>query len=185
MSFWTLSNNEQAKGDEASSHVASFKVIPDGTLAIGKIKEFILDKDKQGNPFYKVVYKLIEGDFKNREVIHKIKCFDSKTTIADRSINMLKRLYDLTGLKPSHDQAPQDGDLLQFKGKDLGIKISEWSMINPDGVLSEGNFVSEIHAPAGFVCLTGVKIESIGHPVDSALSRNSRVSTPPTDEIPF
>lgn len=181
MSFWTLSTNEQAKGDEASSHVSSFKIIPDGTMATGKIKEFVADKNKEGQPFYKCVYKLIDGDFKNREVIHKIKCFDSKATIADRAINMMKRLYDLAGLKPSHSEAPKDSDLAHFKGKDIGIKISEWSMVNSDGVLSEGNYVSEIHASIGFECSTGVKIETIGHPIESALSRNSRLSSPPLD----
>lgn len=187
MSFWSLSTGASPDGSESSSHTSSFKVIPDGTLSIGKIKEFVIDKNKEGQPFYKCVYKLTDGDFKNREVIHKIKCFDSKATIADRAINMMKRLYDLSGLKPSHSEAPTDSDLAQFKGKDIGIKIAEWNMVNPDGTFSEGNYVSGIFSPVGFECSTGVKMETVGHPIDSALSRNSRISTPPIDnsDIPF
>ena len=187
MSFWNLSTGASPDGSESSSHTSSFKVIPDGTMAIGKIKEFVLDKTKDGAPFYKVVYKLIDGDFKNREVIHKIKCFDSKDTIADRALNMLKRLYDLAGLNPSHSEAPTDMDLAYFKGKDIGIKIAEWNMVNADGVLSEGNYISEAHSPVGFECSTGIKNETVGHPVESALSRNSRVSKPAIDnsDIPF
>ena len=188
MSFWTLSNNELAKGDEASSHVASFKVIPDGTCAVAMIKEFVNDKDKQGNPFLKAVYKLADGEFKNREVIHKIKCFDSKASIADRSINMLKRIYDLTGQKPTHNDAPKDSDLLVFKGKILGVKIAEWNMVNNDGTMSEGNYISEVHPAAGFECVTGVNSEVVGRPshLETAFSRNA-VSGLPNDssDIPF
>lgn len=188
MSFWTLSNNELAKGDEASSHVASFKVIPDGTCAVAIIKEFVNDKDKQGNPFLKAVYKLVDGEFKNREVIHKIKCFDPKATIADRAINMLKRIYDLTGQKPSHNEAPKDSDLLVFKGKIIGIKISEWNMVNNDGTISEGNYISETHLADKFECVTGVKNEVIGKPnhVETAFSRNPATGLPlDNSDIPF
>src|ERR1035437_7376914 len=106
MSFWTLSTTLQGTGDESSSNMSSFKIIPDNTMAIAKIKEFVLDKNKEGQSHYKVVYKLTAGDFKNREVTQKIKCFDTKTSISDRAINMMQRLYNLTGLKPTHSEAP-------------------------------------------------------------------------------
>lgn len=189
MAFWTLTDGSIPKGDEASSHVGSFVTIPDGTTAIGMIKEFVLDKDKNGTPLYKVTYKLMEGDFKGREVIQKVKCFDVKTTIVDRSINMMKRLYDLCKLSPTHNDAPQDKDLLAFKGKLLGIKIAEWNMVNNDGVMSEGNYISEVHDAKGFESTTGIKMETISTPtssVESAFSRNPKVQNDSlTDDIPY
>lgn len=185
MSFWTLSDGNTAKGDAESAHLTNFSVIPDGTQAPAMIKDFAHEKTELGE-FYKVTYKICDGEFKNRVVFQKIKCFDPKKETSDRAISMLKRIYDLTSHKPTHSGAPTTEDLAPMKGMIIGIRIGEWSLIRDDGTLAQGNHITEVHkADSEFETITGVKMES--HAVPSALSRNSRLPGLPDDssEIPF
>lgn len=187
MSFWQLSSGDAPKGDAESSHLGNFGLIPDGTQAPAMIKDFLLD-DSGKNSVYTIHWKIVDGEFKSRVVFHKIKCFDPKDSIRDRSLNMLKRIYDLLGQKPTHSDMPTTNDLAPMKGQILGIKIGEWHQNGDDGVYREGNHITEVHkADSAFETITGIKNETVGHPVESALSRNSRVSTPPLDnsDIPF
>jgi hypothetical protein len=192
MSFWNLSDNTLAKGDAESSHVKPMSVIPDGTQAPAQIKEFILADPNQsyGKQCYEVHFKIAQGDFKNREVRLKIKCFDDKPTISDRGINMLKRVYDLCGHKPSHNEMPTNPDLAPMIGKIIGIKIAEFIGINSKtGEPTNGNYVSEIHkADSTFETMTGKKLEvtSYSSGVESAFSRNPKVQNDSlTDDVPF
>lgn len=168
--FWKLSNGQDPIGDENSSHAGSFKIIPEGTMAIAAIKDFLIDDSRQ-NEFYKIVYKITSGEYKNREVIQKIKCFDEKPSVSDRAINMLKRIHDLCGIKPLHDGPPSNEDVARFRGRALGIKISEWSMVREDGTIAEGNYVSEIHPIEGFVEMSGERLNQKPK-IESAFSRN-------------
>lgn len=179
--FWELSTGEKPTGSAESAHLGSFKIIPDGSTATALIKDFIYDEKAN---LYNLNWSISAGEFKGRVIFQKIKCFDAKESIRDRSLNMLKRIYDLTSHKPTHGDAPTTQDLAPMKGKILGIKIGEWSMIKDDGSLSEGNNVQEVHAvDESFKVETGVKLESHGFP--GALSRNSRVAEVPNDSIPF
>lgn len=181
--FWELSDKSLPTGTLEASRVGSFKLIPDGTTAIALIKDFIFDEQV---PVYRLTWQITDGEFKNRLVFQKIKCFDQKESIRDRELNMLKRIYDLTNHKPTHKDAPTTLDLMPMKGKVLGIKIGEWSMIKEDGTLAEGNNVQEVHrVDATFKVETGVRTES--HNVPSAGARNSRVPEVPDDgsDIPF
>ena len=171
MSFWTLSTNEAPKGDAESSHVKPMTIIPDGTQAPAQIKEFVLAEPSQsyGKPCYEVHFKICQGDYKNREVRLKIKCFDDKATIADRGLNLLKRIYDLTGHKPTHADAPANHDLAPMIGKIIGIKVAEFIGTNSKtGEPTNGNYVSEIHkADKDFETMTGIKLE-LPLPLESA-----------------
>lgn len=185
MSFWKLSTGQSPSGSEEASFTGSFKIIPDGTTARATIKDFILEENGD-SALYKVIYKIIEGEFSNREVVQKIKCFDAKQTIADRALNMLKRIHDLSNIKPAHANAPANEDLVLFKGKVLGIKINEWSMIKDDGSISEGNYVSEIHSPTEYECATGIKLDTPKPMIQSALSlHNKTKQVDLADDIPF
>lgn len=190
MSFWTLSDNSIPKGDEASSFAGDFRIIPDGTCAPAQIKSFKLAEATQSypKPVYEVTFKLVGGDFKDREVRLKIKCFDDKPQVADRNINMLKRVYDLCGHKPTHDRQPTDQDLLPMVGKIMGVKIREFIGTNSKtGEPSNGNYVSEIHkADKDFATVTGVKLEVVTSHIDTAFSRNATTGLPLDDSgIPF
>lgn len=190
MSFWTLSTNEKPKGDAESSHVANFSTIPDGTQAPAQIKSFTLVAPTQSYPkqCYEIQFKIVGGDYKNRESKMKIKCFDDKVTVSDRGINLLKRVYDLCNYQPSHDAAPTNQDLIPMMGKVMGIKIAEFvTTNNKTGEPINGNYVSEIHkADAAFETITGTKLEVVTSHVDTAFSRNAVTGLPLDDSgIPF
>lgn len=189
MNFWQLSTGVAPSGTAEASHAGSFGVIPEGTQAPAQIKEMVLMEPTNSYhyKFYEVIFKLSSGEFKGREVRMKIKCFDDKTSIADRGKNLLKRFYDLCNHLPSHDGAPTTQDLYPMIGKVLGIKISEFVVNKPDGSISNGNYVSEIHkADKDFETLTGVKLDVPVSAIDTAFSRNEKRALPnDSSDIPF
>ena len=186
--FWKLSSGEKPSGTAEASHVADFSVIPDGTMALAQIKEFALMEPNNSyhHQFYEIVFKISSELFKGREVRMKIKCFDDKTNVKDRGVNLMKRVYDLCGVKPAHSNAPTTQDLYPFVSKVLGIKISEFIGTKQDGSPSNGNYVSEVHkADHDFVCAIGAKLE-VPVAIESAFSRNPTGKSPELDgDIPF
>lgn len=177
MSFWQSQSGTKIDGSAENSHVGTFKVIPDNTTAAVSIKDIVL-KEYQGEEFYLVTYKIIDGEFKGNEVRHKIKCFASDSKKRDREVNMLMRLFKLCGKKAPEYQ-PVAEDLAPLKGCTLGVKIQEWFQ---DG--KEGNWISEIHSLEGeFVSESGRKVEH-REDLSSALTRNADKVSLDTD-VPF
>lgn len=177
--FWDAPTGEKITGDEKSSFVPDFTVVPEGTTAISTIKSAkVVNKEATQyageDKFIELTHKLIDGDFKGREVSQKIKVFLGKPEAITRNLNMLKRVMDLCNYKPTHNNEPTDADLSNLVGKVVGIKVGEWSMPKKDGGFMEGNHVREVHASANFKCETGTKAEIV-HTRDnneSAFSRN-------------
>ena len=196
MSFWNSRSGVAIDGSDENSFVKNFSIIPDGTTAKAQIKRFeLIEKNNQltGEPdvYYQINWRIIDGEFKNREVGQKIKCFYGKPEAIDRALNMLKRVFDLCNFKPNHSNAPTAQDIMACNNKILGIKIREWQQPKKDGSgFAEGNFVAEVHQITDkFVCETGEKLpmpEMRSAQVDSAFSRNEKnFSSYADDQIPF
>ncbi len=191
--FWTSGSGTTITGRPEDSFIKDFSIIPDGTTALAKIKEFIIvEKTTQyagEQKFMQITYKLTSGEFKDREVTQKIKPFDGTPQSIDRNLNMLKLVMELCDFNASHDVEPTSQDLMLMNGKILGIKIKEWSMPKTDGSgIMEGNFVGEVWPAAGFESETGIKAEHVhSMPSDSALSRNAKSRSEPDfeDSLPF
>lgn len=182
MSFWESAIGE-ITGSENEAFVKTFKQIPDGTMALGKIDTFI-NVDYQGFKYLLIEWLLVDGDFKGQKVQHKIKVFGGDKYDKDpektrfRSLNMLKLIYRLFNVSPKNGAPPSDQDLAIFVGKKAGIKIRE---TEPNDEGRQYNWISEVHKSEGFRCETGISVV-VTHknnqffdqePVDSALSRNS------------
>ena len=179
MSFWTSPTGNPITGSPDKAFIKDFATIPEGTMALASIKSFEVthtqaNEFRDGEKFIEVKYKLIDGDFKNREVSQKIKVFEGKPEQIERNLNMLKLVMDLCSFKPIHNEEPTNDELSRMNGKIVGIKIGEWSMPKADGTTMDGNFVREVHASTGFVCETGVKKEVVhtNSAVETAFSRN-------------
>ncbi len=197
MNFWQSKSGTPITGSPDLAYIKDFDIIPNNTMALAKIKSFKLHEEIRAFDGaevreYRIVWNITSGEFKNREVTQKIKPFDIKPDNADRALNMMKLIMDLCKFVPTHGDEPTDKDLLPMVGKEAGIKIREWSMPKKDGSgNSQGNFVSEVHSPIGFICETGIpmkiKEEYPSSAVESALTRNSRVvdTTDLNDDIPF
>lgn len=187
MSFWKV-EGAVVDGSEHSAHAAKISIIPEGTRAPAAIKEFTLEATDGHPSHYQVIWKLTAGDFKNYEVRHKINCFDQDTKKKTRALNMLMRLFKLSGIQPAHANVPTDADLKPMIGKVFGIEIREWAMPKKDGSgISEGNWVSGVWASDdNFVPETGVKQvhEVISSHLETAFSRNPMKIDQDAD-IPF
>lgn len=182
MNFWQ-SEIGSVTGDADDAFIKDFTVIPDGTMALGKIMSFHKAEDKMKNAVYEIVWLLTDGDFKNRQVTQKIKAFDTDPKVRHRALNMLKLIYLMYKVKPGHTNEPSDIELKAFVNKFAGLRIREWSIEKQDGSgIMEGNFIAEVHPSQGFKCETGVKtvvthtnnLTPFGHnqePLDSAFNR--------------
>lgn len=190
MGFWTSGSGNPITGRPEDAFQGDFSVLPEGTVASAMIKSFMnVDKENKhtgvNDKYILVTYRLLDGDFKSREVSQKIKCYSGKPEQIDRALNMLKLIMQLCDYKPTHDGEPQDMELLFMTGKIVTIKIGEWSMPKADGGIMSGNFVREVWVAGGIPTETGVKTEVTHRPTDSALQRNAGAVELPSDDIPF
>lgn len=192
MSFWLSGLGVMPTGLPQDSFVSDFSIIPEGTQASSVIKQFcLIEKHNQytGNTdkFYQVTFKLSDGDYKNREVTLKIKCFSGKPEQIQRNLSLLKLLLGLCEFQPTHADAPTDQDLMITIGKSVCVKIGEYSLNRDDGTVMEGNFVREVHKLNSIKTETGVKKvaqQPTGSGLESALNRNSGIAKE-NDDLPF
>ncbi len=197
-SFWDSRTGAQITGSDKDSFLPDFTVIPNGTTAKAQIKKFeLIEKTNtytgKEEAFYEIIWKIIDGEFKNREVSQKIKPFVEKPESIDRALNMMKRVFDLCNYKPSHGNAPTNQDLLMLNNKICGIKILEWFGKEPkaDGSgFPNGNFVSQVHAiNEQFKVETGIKLqppEVSSSAPQSALNRHPQGHAIDVDsDLPF
>jgi len=178
--FWKSGTGAAITGEAKNAFLEDFGVIPEGTTAKASIKEFcVVNKEAtqyaEAQKFLQITYKLLDGDYKNRQVTQKIKVFEGKPEQIDRNLNMLKLVMDLCSFKPANSNEPTNDDLVVMVGKIVGVKIKEWSLPKNDGTMMEGNYVSEVYAAAETLTDTGVKLEvkHVRKDVESAFSRNA------------
>jgi hypothetical protein len=190
--FWLSGTGVIPTGLPQDSFVGDFTVIPESTQASATIKQFcLIEKQNEykgiNEKFYQVTFKLLDGDYKSREVTLKIKCFDGKPEQIQRNLNMLKLILQLCDFQPTHTNAPTDQDLMATIGKSVHVKIGEYSIPRNDGTCMEGNFVREVHKIGSIETETGVKKvtqQPVNSGMDSALTRNP--SAPLSDDgFPF
>jgi hypothetical protein len=200
LDFWKSGTGKKLTGTPKDSFIADFTLIPNGTIANGIIKQFeLVDKiaDYGHKKYYEVIYKLLDGDFKGRQVSQKIKCFDGKPESIDRNLNMLMLVLKLCEFTPSHKGAPTNEEIAALQGKMAEIKIGEWDLEKKDkSGFIYGNKVVEVHPYDSMPIETGVKIvyaEVTSKPakpeqeqrLDSAFSRNAALAPVLDDDIPF
>lgn len=187
--FWESSIGDiTGKAEDAFTKTFVGGRIPDNTTAIAKIEAFT-HKEYQGDKYLALDWVITEGTFKERKITQKIKVFgDSRITDAEkqakarhRALNMLRYLYQLFGLKPTHSGAPTDNELMAFVGKSAGIRIQE-TQPNHEG--NQYNWVSEVHPLQGFVPEVGVALIAVKRPADEA-AKNKLFADELDDDIPF
>ena len=190
MSLWKLGTGKAITGHSKDSFLGDFSNIPEGTTCDAFIKSFLHaeSKDRRGNvtdKFLEIKWKIVNGEFKNREVSQKIKIFSGKPESIDRNLNMLMLIMNMFEY-PLIDEVPSNNELMHFNGKMAAIKIGEWEMsiTKDDGTpgFINGNNVKEVHPTGSLEIETGVTREPVRHthaqtpapgkePLDSALSR--------------
>jgi len=192
--FWE-SDLGEVTGNAADAFAKTFKQIPDGTMALARIDNFI-NAEYEGNKYLSIDWILTDGDFKGQKVNQKLKVFGDPRAVDSakarhRSLNMFKLLYQLFHMKPKHAGEPTDQDLALFNGKIAGLKIRE---TEPNHEGKQYNWVSEVHEAKGFKCETGISVivshTNVQHKqgtLDSAFSRNEPDGRNGSldDDVPF
>jgi hypothetical protein len=179
MSFWKSSAGE-VLGTQQSAFAKSFKNIPDGSTALAKIKDFKHD-DYMGDKYLQITWVIIDGDFTGKHVFQKLRVFDKDEKKRWKALNMFMYIYKLLGLIPNSDEAPSDKDLMEFTGKEAGIKIRE---TEPNQNGKQYNWVSEIHDKKGFVTETAVStvVTHVNKPIQSGEMWTQK---PDNNDLPF
>lgn len=98
MSFWTLSNNEEAKGGDFESAGGNFEPIPDGTKVIASVEEVALN-NYEGEDYFNVKWRVLEGEFINRIIFQKLKVFSNDSKVRDKAITVLASIDSNAGGK--------------------------------------------------------------------------------------
>ena len=190
--FWS-SDLGEITGKAEDAFAKTFTHIPDGTMALAKIESFI-NAEYNGNKYLSIDWLLTDGDFRGQKVNQKLKVFGDPQAkdpakTRHRALNMLKLIYQLYNIKPSHSGDPTDKDLAVFMGKTAGIQIRE---TEPNHEGKQYNWVSEIHDSKGFKCETGIRIvvthnNSSNDSLESAFRRNEAhlKNSDIIDDIPF
>jgi hypothetical protein len=183
MDFWQSDLGEiTGKAEDAFSKV--IERIPNNTKALAKISSFI--NSAFGDTLYlNIVWELMDGECKGFKVFHKLKVFDTDPKKRHKALNMLKLLYQLFNITPTHSGPPADNDLALFKGKIAGIKIQETAPNHED---KQYNWISEVHPASGFKSETGspLVVTHKSGDLESAFSRNPRgAANAIEDDLPF
>ena len=178
MSFWQTRSGKPVTGSEEDSFTGDFPSIPNGTTARAKIKKYEQGISFNDEPNYQITWEITDGEFKGRLLKQNLDVFSSDDKRADRAINMKRRIYEISGYAPTHDNSPSNEDLKPMIGKHAGIKIREMPSTKKDGTPSTTNFINEIHPlTQNWISETGVHME-ISQPkirVESAFSRHTMV----------
>ncbi len=196
--FWVNSNGAPITGNADKAFLGDFSLIPDGTSCKALIKSFKLvqkeDYKGDSDEYYEIKWRLIDGEFKDREVPQKLKVFLGKSEAIDRNKEMMMLIMNMFNYQMNHDGILVDDDLRFFVNKIASVVIGSWVFPTVDKqtgkqMILEGNNIKEVH-PAGTIeTITGLDVskKNKSSPVESALTRNSSNKAQETlnDQIPF
>lgn len=138
MSFWDLENLDTETGSFETG--GGSEPIPAGTQLKAVIDEIKWDT-WEGDEYISARWTIVDGDYKNRKVFHKIRVNDTDQKKAEKAKRMLAAIATNAGgglLKLQNK--PTDGELQQhLLHKPMAIMVQVWEI---DG--KSGNWVSAV-----------------------------------------
>ena len=88
MGFWNLSDGKEVESKSEFEAGGGFEVIPDGTRVLAAVEE-CKDDEWEGERFFNLKWRILDGDYKNRIIFQKLKVFSHKDKQRDNAISML------------------------------------------------------------------------------------------------
>lgn len=88
MGFWNLSDGKAVESKSEFELDGGFEVIPDGSRVLAAVEE-CKDDQWEGERFFNLKWRILEGEYKNRIIFQKLKVFSSKEKQRDNAITML------------------------------------------------------------------------------------------------
>lgn len=143
MSFWQTSDNQQID-TSGKFEVGGGEPIPANTVLKAMITEASWD-EYQGERTIKLRWDVIDGQYKNRVVFHKIRAADADAKKRDKAVRMLAAIDANAGGKLfALGREPSDMDLAGcLLNKPMHIKVQTWEI---DG--KSGNWVAAVSGSA-------------------------------------
>ena len=87
--FWNLSDGKEVKSkSDFELGNGGFEPIPDGTRVLASVEE-CKDDEWEGERFFSLKWRVLDGEFKNRIIFQKLKVFSEKEKQRDNAITML------------------------------------------------------------------------------------------------
>ena len=77
MGFWNLSDGKEVESKSEFEAGGGFEVIPDGTRVLAAVEE-CKDDEWEGERFFNLKWRILDGDYKNRIIFQKLKVFSQK-----------------------------------------------------------------------------------------------------------
>lgn len=88
MGFWNLSDGKAVESKSEFELGGGFEVIPDGSRVLAAVEE-CKDDQWEGERFFNLKWRILDGEYKNRIIFQKLKVFSSKEKQRDNAITML------------------------------------------------------------------------------------------------
>lgn len=121
MSLFKSRTGAPVTGSESNAFAGNLSHLPDNTQAQAMIKSFTV-QEYQGEIFFQIIWKLVDGEFKGAEVKQRITPYDADDNRAQRALNMLYRIFTICGHRTDYEETPTDSDLAEMKGTICAIK---------------------------------------------------------------
>lgn len=111
MGFWNLSDGKAVESKSEFELGGGFEVIPDGSRVLAAVEE-CKDDQWEGERFFNLKWRILDGEYKNRIIFQKLKVFSSKEKQRDNAITMLAAIDANAGGKlMASGKEPTDFDI--------------------------------------------------------------------------
>lgn len=150
MTFWQTSDNTTVQAAAtAEMGGGNIEPIPSGTQLKACIDEIKWDT-YQNDRYISARWTVLDGEFKNRKIFHKIRVEDTDSKKRDKALRMLAAIDTNAGGKLMASQAtPDDGALASaLCMRPMAIKVQVWIINDDPNDIKKGNWVQAV-SPLG------------------------------------
>ena len=132
--FWNTSDNKAVESTGTFNSNTAMEPIPNGSKLRACIEEAKWD-DYEGESFIKLTWTVLDGEYKNRKVFHKVKVKDMDSGRKDKAIRMLAAIdANAGGNLMRLGKEPNDMELMaNLTNKPMAIKVGVWEINDKKG----------------------------------------------------
>lgn len=179
MGFWNLSDGKEAEAKNDFEMGGGFEVIPDGSRVLAAVEE-CKDDEWEGERFFSLKWRILEGDYKNRIIFQKLKVFSQKEKQRDNAITMLAAIDANAGGKlMASGKEPTDFAIASaLANRPMILLLRVWES---DDKQKSGNYVAGVFGRQQTKAATAAKSKPAAKPQEQG-------AEPPmdfSDDIPF
>ena len=148
MSFWNTSKNTPVVAKTEVDQNNDIAPIPNGTLLKSVITEAKWD-EYEGTRYISIRWGVIDGEYKNRVIFHKVKVQDEKESVRDKAIEMFAAIdANAGGHLMASGNEPSDFEMMKnLCNKPMVIRVAVWEMNDKKGNWVNGVFSSGAATP--------------------------------------